>query len=88
MRQLHSWKTIVVLGLGVLLVVAGGFAAASLMRQSPTARLIRQLQDPDDDVRQDAAKVLGEMGPEAKEAAGALTAALADTDDKVRYRAL
>jgi hypothetical protein len=69
-------------------LVAAGILVARQLRESPTARLIRQLQDPDDDIRQDAARALGELGSEAKDAAPALTEALEDADAEVRYRAL
>src|SRR6516162_5148467 len=46
--------------------------------------LVKQLKDPDADVRRSAAKLLGEAGPEAKPAVAALSAALKDRDRYVR----
>ena len=49
--------------------------------------VMKSLRDDDPSVRQWGARLLGEMGPEAKEAAGALKALLDDKDEDVRKTA-
>ena len=49
--------------------------------------LIEKLKDPDEEVRQNAAKALGEIGPEAKAAIPALREALKDDYKAVRKAA-
>jgi HEAT repeat protein len=53
---------------------------------STVRRLIKQLKDEDPNVRRIAARVLGFIGPDAKEAVPALTEALKDHNQYVRYQ--
>jgi HEAT repeat protein len=68
-----------------LLAVAVFFFYIALSVQSAeVVDLIQKLKDKDTDTRRDAARQLAEMGPEAKPAVNALTAALKDGDLFVR----
>jgi HEAT repeat protein len=64
------------------LVCLGCLAASASAAEIP--ELVKQLKDPDSATRRNAAKSLGEAGPDAKEAIPALAAALKDNDLFVR----
>lgn len=57
-----------------------GLGVAAPARSADVAGLVKQLQNGDREARQDAAVLLGRMGPAAREAVPALIAALKDED--------
>ncbi len=65
---------------GMLVIVSASFA----YRAPSVESLIKQLKDKDEVVRLKAAKELGKLGTDAKDAIPALTEALKDTDEDVR----
>jgi HEAT repeat protein len=65
----------------ILLLLAPPLPAAE---STSVAKLIKQLKDSDEVVRLKAAKSLGKLGADAKDAIPALTQALKDTDEDVR----
>jgi HEAT repeats/PBS lyase HEAT-like repeat len=58
--------------------------AVVVEQKPPVQQLIQQLQDPSESTRLRAAKELGKLGSEAREAIPALQKALKDTDEDVR----
>jgi HEAT repeat protein len=68
----------------LLAVAVFFFYIAVSVQSAEVLDLIQKLKDKDADTRRDAARQLAEMGPEAKPAVNALTAALKDGDLFVR----
>ena len=71
----------------LLVCLLGLMAYAEETQEQQVERLIKELQDPDSDVRSIAAVTLGEMGPEAKDAVPALIQLLQDQSSDVRLNA-
>jgi HEAT repeat protein len=84
-RSLGAAWGVLVLALAVfagLVQAADGDAA----RKAKVAELIRNLGDADAEIRYQATRSLGDLGPEAKDAVPALIKTLGDPDADVRYR--
>jgi HEAT repeat protein len=64
--------------------VCAALSCLASARGEGAQNLIKQLKDPEASTRRTAAKALGEAGPSAKEAVGALADALKDNDSFVR----
>ena len=67
----------------------GFYSEEPLMRIGPVCveHLIRALRSGDEDIRANAARILGRFGPEAKAAVDPLVAALKDKNEYVRCQA-
>jgi HEAT repeat protein len=93
-KTLILWAAVPVITLGILLLIPSSrYLVLGLVKQEPfqygrpMSRWINDLEHGDDDARHQAAKALGAIGPEAKDAVPALSVALRDENDLVRLNA-
>jgi HEAT repeat protein len=86
MRTLKPLSAAALLALTLLSLICRSAAddKEPIYKGKPLSAWVEQLADRSATARQEAAEALGQIGPAAKPAVGALIAALGDTDDAVR----